>query len=146
MILKDYEKIKRGYAFGVPTHYNSFHIGLDLIVPKNTPVYAWADLEIVNSFLGKEGGNTAWIKVDGRPELVRLLHLNEPAKKGKYKKDVVIAKTGNTGLSTGPHLHQDVSINGKLELSNKKNFTDPEKYNREFNDQECKHCLTHCPK
>lgn len=125
---KNFYKVKRGYKFGQPTFYNDFHIGTDYIVPTGTPVYAWDDLEITAVSVGKQGGNTVFCKVIGEVPLVRLLHNRELPKKGKRKEGEIVCYTDNTGLSTGPHSHIDVSINGKLELNNRKNFTDPDKY------------------
>jgi murein DD-endopeptidase MepM/ murein hydrolase activator NlpD len=125
---KDYHKVKRSYRFGVPTFYSDFHLGTDYIVPVGTPIYAWDDLEILTASVGKQGGNTITCKVDGELPLVRHLHLLKLPKKGKYKEGQIIAYTGNTGLSTAPHDHIDVSANGNLELNNRKNFTDPERY------------------
>lgn len=131
--LKSYEKIKRGYRFGVPTFYSDFHLGTDFIVPVGTPLYAPIDLEITGTQVGSEGGNTAFVKFPGRKEMMRSLHLRELPKKGIYKQGTVFAYTGNTGLSTGPHWHVDVSKNGTLNLNDKKNFTDPEPFFEELN-------------
>ncbi len=98
------------------------------MVAIGTPLYAPLDLQVIKTQVGKEGGNTAFVKLDGRKELVRSLHLRELPKVGKYKRGEVFAFTGNTGLSTGPHWHVDVSKNGNLELTNRSNFIDPEKF------------------
>jgi len=123
--LRDWKKFRRGYRFGSPTFYSKFHLGLDVICPTGTPLYAW-DNCTVKGLVGTEGGNTAWLYTDGK--LFRFLHLKERPQNGKFNKGQKFAVTNNTGKSTGPHVHIDISKNGKLELNNLTNFIDPEKY------------------
>lgn len=122
----NWENIKRGYTFGVKTYYNNFHVGLDLSIPVGTKIYAPCDGE-VREFNGEQGGITAWFEPDDHDVFIRFLHLSKIVKEGKVKKGNVIALSGNTGMTTGPHLHVDVS-RGNLKLSDKNNFIDPEKY------------------
>ena len=127
--LTDWKTAKRGYKFSEKTWYNSRHIGLDIIVPKGTPVYAWRDVEITFAQYGYQGGYQCWVKDKGK--LVRFLHLMKKPVIGKYKSGQIIAYTGNTGaLTSGAHAHLDCSKNGKLELNNFSNFQDPEEYFR----------------
>jgi GH25 family lysozyme M1 (1,4-beta-N-acetylmuramidase) len=127
--LKDWKTAKRGYKFAEKTWYNSRHIGLDVIVPKGTPVYAWRDVEITFAQYGYQGGYQCWVKDKGK--LVRFLHLMKKPVIGKYKSGQIIAYTGNTGaLTSSAHAHLDCSKNGKLELNNFSNFQDPEEYFR----------------
>jgi len=127
--LKDWKKLKRGYKFGQKTFYSNFHLGLDIIAPLGTPILAWQDLAIVDAYYGLDGGNTALIQCPNNKRLFRIMHLQSKAKVGQYKEGQEIAKVGNTGrLSTGPHLHIDISKNGKLNLQNLSNFEDPEAY------------------
>jgi len=130
--LKDWESYPRGYKFGQKTFYSDFHLGLDIVCPTSTQIFAWSDLNVSQAISGNQGGNTAWIKADGK--LFRLMHLVKPAKVGFYKNGDVIGYTGNTGVSTAPHLHIDISKNGNLELNNHSNFIDPEEYFKQFND------------
>jgi len=122
----------RGYRFGQPTFYSDFHLGLDVVCPSGTEIIAWDDLVVSNALVGAQGGNTIWVKSDGK--LFRLMHLSKPGKTGTYKKGQVIGYTGNTGASTAPHLHIDISKNGNLELNNHANFIDPEEYFKQLND------------
>lgn len=121
-----WDTLKRGYTFGVKTFYSSFHLGLDIICPVGSILYAWDDLEVVQTMKGVQGGNTIWAKCDGK--LIRFMHLSKMSPKGKYHEGDAIGATGNTGLTTGPHLHVDISTNGTLDLNNRANFEDPEKY------------------
>ena len=126
--LKAWKTAKRGYGFGVKTSYSNFHLGIDHLVPTGTPVYAPTDGMVVGVMYGKQGGNTVWFKMNNG-KLVRFLHLsvfkckmNQVCKQG-----TLLALTGNTGeLSTGAHLHTDVSKNGHLDLNNHANFENPD--------------------
>ena len=127
--LKDWKNLKRGYLFRQPTFYKTEHLGTDIICPEGTPIYAWKDLGILTTLNGSQGGYQAHIRVSGGKELVRIMHLRELPKRGSYSAGEIIAYTGNTGkYSKAPHLHIDVSKNGKLELNNINNFIDPEVY------------------
>lgn len=131
--LDNWKKLRRGYLFGVPTHYSKFHLGLDVIAPAGTPLYAWQDLSIVATLYGPQGGNTAFILCNGNKRLFRVMHLQKPAKSGKYKEGQIIGYIGNTGAySLGSHLHIDISKNGILNLKDLNNFENPESYFNAF--------------
>ena len=132
--LQNWNKLKRGYKFKQKTSYTQFHLGLDVIAVKGTPIYAWQDLEITKFLVGVDGGNTIWIRCKNNKRLFRIMHLNEPVKTGKYKEGEIIGYIGSTGrLSTGPHAHIDISKDGTLNLQNINNFEDPEAYFLEIN-------------
>lgn len=82
-----------------------YHTGVDFAVPTGTPVYAAADGKIVNANWGKSYGTQAVQSVQGG--FVIYAHLSSLAvKPGQdVKKGDLIGKSGNTGNSTGPHLH-----------------------------------------
>lgn len=115
-----------GYTFGVPTWYNSFHIGCDYSA-KYVELYAPFDGTVRNG-KGDEAGNFITFKPDHDNVEMRFLHLSKFIKSGRVKEGELIAITGNTGNSSEPHLHLDISKN-KVDLNNIKNFIDPEKYN-----------------
>lgn len=126
--LKNFKELKRGYKFGSPTFYSSFHLGTDLIVKTGTKIYAPFDGKVTLSKYLPQGGNTIWFEPKDQNVLIRFLHNSEIAPVGKYKEGDRLGKTGNTGnRTTGPHLHLDISKD-KLILSNYKNFIDPDKF------------------
>lgn len=126
--IDNYKTTKKGYHFGDLTFYNAKHLGLDLIVPTGTPVYAPTDGLIISKMTRREGGLTVWFQ-DSARKLWRFLHLSKFANGFQVKEGAIIAYTGNTGtLSKGAHLHFDISKNNKLQLNNFSNFIDPEKY------------------
>jgi murein DD-endopeptidase MepM/ murein hydrolase activator NlpD len=129
--LKNWRKIKRGYAFGEKTFYSARHLGTDYIVPAGTPVYAPVNCEIfiVGDFL--EGGKTVHIRFRSQKYgklVMRFMHLSKMSPLGKYKAGEILGRTGNSGkLTKGPHLHIDIS-RGAVDLKNFANFIDPEKF------------------
>lgn len=120
------DKYTIGYRFGQKTFYSDHHLGLDLVCPSNTPVYA-PTAGVVTNVIGKEGGNTAHLKAsDGTFQ--RFMHLSRFGKTGQVSEGDIIGYVGSTGsLSTAPHLHWDLS-KGTLKLNDFSNFIDPETY------------------
>jgi murein DD-endopeptidase MepM/ murein hydrolase activator NlpD len=127
--IKQWKELKKGYRFKERTFYNSAHIGLDVIAPEGTPIFAWQDLEVISSVFGRDGGNTIFVKCPNNKRLFRLMHLQFSILPGKYKEGQILAQVGNTGrLTTGAHLHLDISKDGNLKLNDINNFEDPEIY------------------
>lgn len=97
---------KFGYRVDPVLKLHQFHNGIDLPVPVNTQVKSPQDGTILEVYNNKEGGNQVLIKHnDGFTS--GYAHLNKPlVKKGdKVKKGQIVALSGNTGKSTGPHVH-----------------------------------------
>ncbi|WP_320046486.1 M23 family metallopeptidase [uncultured Ilyobacter sp.] len=90
------------------------HDGVDLRSKMNTPVYAPYSGTITYSGWMRGYGKVVIIN-HGNGYESRYAHLNRwLVKKGqKISKGQIIAKTGNTGLSTGPHLHYEIRKNNK---------------------------------
>lgn len=93
---------------------STFHNGIDIKAPTGTPIYASQSGTV--TFSGIKGGYGKFIKIkhDGGVE-TRYGHCSELiVKKGqKVRKGQLIALVGNTGKSTGAHLHFEVRINGE---------------------------------
>lgn len=108
--------ITSGYGERVDpiTGKRSTHKGVDFSVPEGTDVFTPADGKVTDVSKGRLNGN--WIKIshDGSYETL-YLHLSEQfVKKGeKVQAGCRIGKSGNTGRSTGPHLHYTIWHNGK---------------------------------
>jgi murein DD-endopeptidase MepM/ murein hydrolase activator NlpD len=116
----------RGYRFGEPTFYSSFHLGTDYEANQNE-LYAPFDGTITTS-IGVHSGKTITFKPDGQSVIIRLLHLSQFVATGHVKAGTIIGITGNTGTSTAPHLHIDIS-RVQLKINDPSNFIDPEKFN-----------------
>lgn len=90
------------------------HNGTDFAMPVGTPVLAAADGEVVIARFGPAAGNYVAIR-HGRQYMTRYLHLSRfVVKPGQIvKRGDIIAYSGNTGSSTGPHLHYEFHINNR---------------------------------
>ena len=103
-------------------HYKSqgfslSHPGVDFAGSEGTPVYAVADGCVALSEYGYNGGYGRTIILNiGGGYTVRYAHLSEFASGldvgACYEAGDLIAYSGNTGRSTGPHLHFEVRLNG----------------------------------
>ena len=95
------------------TGERTMHEGLDVASAVGTPVHAPADGTVV--FNGIEGGYGHVLVLDhGYGLKTRYGHLSRiDVKVGeKVKRGQLVAAVGNSGRSTGPHLHYEVRVNG----------------------------------
>lgn len=89
------------------------HAGLDIAGPHGKEIVAPSDGTVV--FAGLEGGYGNVLVIDhGYGIKTRYGHLSSIGVKPgeKVKRGDIIAMLGNTGRSTGPHLHYEVRVNG----------------------------------
>ncbi len=92
-----------------------FHYGIDLAAPIGTPVYAPAD-GVVRRVKRDPRGYGILLEIDhGMGITTRYGHLSKVLVKPgeRVKRGEIIAKVGNTGRSTGPHLHYEVRVLNK---------------------------------
>ena len=102
-----------GYRNSPFTGQREFHKGLDISGRIGTPVYAPAKGTVV--FAGVDGGyGKAMVLNHGAGLVTRYAHLHRIAvKRGQtVTRGEMIGYIGNTGRSTGPHLHYEVRLNG----------------------------------
>lgn len=90
------------------------HNGVDFAVPVGTPIVASGDGEILISRYSSTAGNYIAIR-HGKQYATRYMHLSKLlVKPGQIvKRGDTIGLSGNTGRSTGPHLHYEFLINNK---------------------------------
>ncbi|OOF41582.1 peptidase M23 [Rodentibacter mrazii] len=91
------------------------HKGVDFSVPQGTPVIAPADA-LVEKVAYQAGGAGRYVVLrHGREYQTIYMHLSRPLVRAgqTVKKGERIALSGNTGISTGPHLHYEFHINGR---------------------------------
>lgn len=97
----------------------SYHPGVDFAVPPGTPVYAPGDVTVSVVF-HRGFGYRVEFDYAGVHHSLNHMHANSMMfNGGTYKQGEVIGYTGNTGVSTGPHLHYEVSQAGLMVLPSK---------------------------
>lgn len=114
---KNLKQTASGYGTRIDPIYKTvkFHAGMDFSANIGTPVYATGNGTIVKA--GWESGYGNLIKVDhGFGYVTWYAHLNKcKVRVGqKVMRGEVIGEVGNTGKSTGPHLHYEVHVKGKV--------------------------------
>ena len=88
-----------------------FHRGVDIAVSLGTPVYA--GIRGIVTFAGKRGNYGNLLEIEGSDGIkVRYAHLSKiDVVAGQRVSDgEKVAETGNTGMSTGPHLHYEIIV------------------------------------
>lgn len=93
-----------------------FHSGVDYAAPRGTPIHAAADGTV--DFIGRKGGygNHLSLRHDKSTQTSysHMRRFKKGLKRGsKVKAGDIIGYVGNTGRSTGSHLHFEVRKNGK---------------------------------
>jgi murein DD-endopeptidase MepM/ murein hydrolase activator NlpD len=107
--------VTSGFGFRVSpfTGQREFHQGFDISSRKGTPILATADGVV--TFVGNKGLLGRTVIIDhGHGMVTRYGHCQKSLKKRgeKVKRWEPIALVGNTGRSTGPHVHYEVRLNG----------------------------------
>ena len=95
------------------THTYKHHDGIDLAAPNGSPIRAIADGVVI--FSDTYAGYGQLVVVEHANGLTShyghlsayLVHPGQHVKAGE-----VIARVGSTGISTGPHLHFEIRVNG----------------------------------
>ena len=103
-------------GFGMRYHpilrVSRMHAGVDFPAPTGTPLYATGDGRV--SFVGTRGGYGNVIEIEHplAGKMTRYAHLSRVADGVRVgtlvRRGQTVAYSGNTGLSTAPHLHYEV--------------------------------------
>lgn len=104
-----------GYGYRRDPIYGTtkFHEGMDFSSPVGTPVYATGDGRVTSAAWNSGYGNL--VEIDhGYSYTTRYAHLSEISVRSgqQVKRGDLIGKVGNTGKSTGSHLHYEVRLRG----------------------------------
>lgn len=102
-----------GYRVSPFTGRSSLHAGLDIAAAPGSPVYAPADGVV--TYAGYDESYGKMVTIDhGYGVSTRFGHTSQIYVQvgQKISRWDVIASVGNTGRSTGPHLHYEVRVNG----------------------------------
>ena len=112
--------------FGMRKHpilgYNKMHRGTDFAAPSGTPIMASGSGTVTRARWCGGGGNCVKIKHNSTYETIyaHMKNFAKGIKEGrKVKQGQIIGYVGSTGMSTGPHLHYEVVVNGKKVNSQK---------------------------
>ena len=106
--------------FGMRKHpisgYNKMHKGVDFAAPKGTPIYAGGNGVI--EYAGRNGGYGNYIRIRHNNEYKTAYAHLSGFKKGiskgvRVSQGDIIGYVGNTGNSTGPHLHYEILYQNK---------------------------------
>ena len=113
-------------SFGMRKHpilgYNKMHQGTDFAAPEGTPIMASGDGKVIRARWCGGGGNCIKIKHNSTYSTVyaHLKNFARGIREGtRVRQGQIIGYVGSTGMSTGPHLHYEVIINGKKVNSQK---------------------------
>lgn len=113
---KDLKRISSGFGYRIDPvyHYKTFHAGVDFSSPIGTDVYSTGKGKVEMTGWVRGYGNVVKIAHGFGYESI-YGHLSKIlCKKGQtVKRGEVIAEVGNTGKSTGPHLHYEIRYKGK---------------------------------
>ena len=113
-------------SYGMRKHpilgYNKMHRGTDFAAQSGTPIMASGSGTVTRARWCGGGGNCVKIKHNSTYETI-YAHMKSFAKGIKEGRKVrqgqIIGYVGSTGMSTGPHLHYEVVVNGKKVNSQK---------------------------
>ena len=96
------------------THAPEFHGGIDIKAQTGTPVHAPAAGTIVHAGPAQDYGNAVIIE-HGRDIRTLYGHLSKVAVRPgqKVERGTLLALSGNTGRSSGPHLHYEIYVKGQ---------------------------------
>lgn len=98
------------------SRWGKMHKGIDIAAPIGTPIYAVDSGKV--SFSGNEDGYGKVVKINhdkGIETVYAHCSILNAIEGQIIKKGQKIAEVGNTGRSTGPHVHFEVIVNGKVE-------------------------------
>jgi murein DD-endopeptidase MepM/ murein hydrolase activator NlpD len=113
---KNLKHTASGYGMRIDPIYHMlrFHAGMDFSVPTGTPIHATGDGQVVFSGWRQGYGNCIIIDHDHGYQTVYAHQSRNLARVGQsVVRGQTIGLSGNTGKSTGPHLHYEVLLNGR---------------------------------
>ena len=133
--------VSSGYGWRIHPIYGNrrFHTGTDFTAPEGTPVVATKSGRVVLADYTSGYGLIVGLRHDAKNES-RYAHLSQiHVKSGQWvEQGTVIGRVGNTGLSTGPHLHFEwrirkgsrwIAVNAGKQLLMAKGNLDPSQIN-----------------
>ncbi|WP_174185278.1 M23 family metallopeptidase [Nocardia barduliensis] len=102
------------FTSGFGTRWGTFHNGIDIAGPIGTPIYAVADGTVIDA--GPAQGFGLWVRIrhdDGSITVYGHMYDFFVSVGERVPAGMQIARMGNRGDSTGPHLHFEVIVGGQ---------------------------------
>ena len=132
---KDLTRTASGFGWRIDPVYRTrrFHEGMDFTAPIGTEIYATGNGTVRLAGWRQGYGNTVEINHGfGYKTLYGHMHQIRVRVGQKVNRGDVIGTVGNTGKSTGPHLHYEVHLRGKVMNPQQFYFLDlsPEEYDQ----------------
>lgn len=111
-----YERVSSqfGMRYHPILHYNRMHSGIDVSAPSGAPLVATGSGEIISA--GWRGGYGNCVMIDHGNGLVSVYaHMSRVSVRVGQRVGAgdTVGAVGSTGLSTGPHLHFEIRVNGE---------------------------------
>lgn len=135
LLNKDLKRMASGFGWRIDPIYRTrrFHEGMDFAAPTGTDIYATGNGTIQMAGWKQGYGNTVEINHGfGYKTIYGHMHKVNVRAGQKVKRGEVIGLVGNTGKSSGPHLHYEVHFKGQVMNPTNYYFLDlsPEEYDR----------------
>lgn len=111
---KAYTRISSGFGYRTIFGASQFHNGIDLPAPEGTPIYAPYSGIVKGNYYNGLGGNQ--LTLDSGAVIFGFAHLQNKSPypvNTNIQKGQLLGYVGNTGKSTGAHLHFTVTVDGK---------------------------------
>ncbi|MEV0076058.1 M23 family metallopeptidase [Nocardia neocaledoniensis] len=105
---------KGAFTSGFGSRWGTMHRGIDIAAPIGSPIYAVADGTVVEA--GPAQGFGLWVRIrhdDGTISIYGHMYDFFVSQGERVPAGMQIARIGNRGDSTGPHLHFEIVQNGQ---------------------------------
>lgn len=102
------------FSSGYGSRWGTFHYGIDIAAPIGSPIYAVADGTVIDA--GPAQGFGLWVRIrhaDGAVSVYGHMYDFSVSVGERVRAGQQIARIGNRGDSTGPHLHFEILIDGQ---------------------------------
>lgn len=102
------------FTSGFGSRWGTFHNGIDIAGPIGTPIYAVANGTVIDA--GPAEGFGLWVRIrhdDGSITVYGHMYDFFVSRGERVPAGMQIARMGNRGDSTGPHLHFEVIVGGQ---------------------------------
>jgi murein DD-endopeptidase MepM/ murein hydrolase activator NlpD len=117
---KDLRRMASGFGYRIHPIYKThkMHEGIDFTAPTGTPIYATGNGKVVDPESGMSGYGNFVVIDHGFGYKTLYGHMSRVSVRSgqKIKRGELIGYVGNTGLSSGPHLHYEV-IKGERKIN-----------------------------